>query len=65
MTTRALIIASAIAFVGGAAYYDNLLAALILGVGHVLLWYLHTIEVKVNKLLSHYGIHVSKRELDE
>lgn len=37
--------------------------AIIIGM-HVLLWYAHKIEVKLNRLLDHYGIVVTKQEID-
>lgn len=50
---------------GSAAYWGSLTSAAIFSVGGVLLWTLHVIEVKINKLLEDRGIYVSRAEIEQ
>lgn len=50
----------------GIAYQQHNLAAAYVAVGvHVILYVLHAIEVKLNKLLDERGIHVSPQEITQ
>jgi hypothetical protein len=63
MTTRGLIFFSLLLFGGGAIYENNLAAGYIALGTHAIIFLLHTIEVKLNRLLDHYGIVVSDAEI--
>jgi hypothetical protein len=61
--TRVLILFSLL-FWGGGAAYANDLAAVYVAVGtHAIIYLLHTIEVKLNRLLDHYRILVTDAEI--
>ncbi len=64
MKTRTLIAFVAFGLVAAAAYSENTAAVFVAIVGAGQLWHLHNIEVKVDKLLDHYGLHVTSEDLD-
>lgn len=62
MRTRTIIGLGCLAAIAGAAYKDDLAAVYVaLGVGSII-YLLHAIEIKLNRLLDHYGIFVSDQE---
>jgi len=65
MPTTFMIAISAFIWTAWAAAAENMTAAYIsIGV-HALVYLLHAIEVKLNRLLDHHGIHVSKQEISQ
>jgi len=58
MTTRMLIFAAAALLLFGAFKENNLAASYITIIGAVIVYLLHAIEVKLNKLLDHHNISV-------
>lgn len=62
--TRTLIIASGIIWTAAAQHWLGGTGALVALFGHVAVYYLHSLEVRMNKLLSHHGLHVSDEEID-
>lgn len=65
MKTRTLLILSALAWCGGAAYSGYGALAVGLGFAHMLIWHLHKIEVKLNRLLDQQNLYVSEAEMSE
>jgi hypothetical protein len=63
MRTRVLILLSLLLFAGIAGYADNLAAVYVAAGAHAIIYLLHTIEVKLNRLLDHYGILVTDAEI--
>lgn len=63
MGTRMTIWLSAIVWTGIALYGDNVAAAYVSLGTHVIMYMLHVIEVKVNKLLDHQSLYVSNVEI--
>jgi hypothetical protein len=63
MRTRLLIGLSLLLFGGSALYVDNLAAAYVALGCHAIIYLLHTIEVKLNRLLDHHGILVTDAEI--
>lgn len=67
MTTETKIWLSAFVWVAGLGWFwpgEPTLAAVV-GCTHVIVFFLHHIEVKLNKLLDRAGIFVSKAELQD
>jgi hypothetical protein len=63
MPTRLIIWATCLIF-AGAGWYQNDLAAMYVAVGvGAILHLLHSIDVKLNRLLDHHGIFVSDRDI--
>lgn len=58
MRTRTMIGVSAALFVALAIYVQDFAAVYVAAGVHALAYLLHAIEVKLNKLLDHYGISV-------
>ena len=63
MSTRILIGIAVMAMLYGAYQDHNLAATYISIVGGVVVYLLHTIEFKLNKLLDYYGLKVSDRDI--
>lgn len=57
-------IAATCAAVGLAVYSESIPAVFIAIIGSVLFWQDHKIEVKLNKLLDHHQIYVTKADID-
>jgi hypothetical protein len=64
MTARRWIMLSGAAWVLGAAFFQNDVLMYVAGAAHLLYWPIHTLEVKVNKLLDHHRIVVTQRDLN-
>lgn len=62
MKTRTLIILSCVAFSAGAASQNNLAALYVALVGHAIIYMLHVVEVKLNRLLDHSRLTVTGAE---
>jgi len=65
LKTKNIILLSAAIWVGGAIYQGSEIVASVAGMGHVLAWLIHRVEVKLNRLLDAQGIRVTERELEE
>jgi hypothetical protein len=65
MKTRTIIWSSALAGTGLAWAYVSETAAIVAFSAHVIGYFLHHVEVKLNKLLDHHGIRVTDKELAE
>jgi hypothetical protein len=52
-------------FGGIAVYAENVAAAYVALGSHAIIYLLHVIHVKLNKLLDYYGILVSDAEIDK
>lgn len=63
MSGRKIIFISAILWCGAFAWAGKETLFGIALVGHVLALFLHNIEMKLNKLLDHYGIVVTDKDL--
>jgi hypothetical protein len=63
MRTRLLILLSLLLFAGYAAAAENMAAVYIALGCHAIIYLLHAIEVKLNRLLDHYGISVPDYEI--
>jgi len=64
MRTRVVIFLSLL-FWGGIAVCKDNMAAIYVVVGvHAIIYLLHTIDVKLNRLPDHYGILVADAEID-
>lgn len=63
MKSRTLIFLSAAGFVGAAWLAESTMVGAIAIATHVLILFLHNIEVKVNRLLDDRGIRVTDEEL--
>jgi hypothetical protein len=61
--TRLLILLSLLLFVGPVAYANNIAAMYVALGAHAIIYLLHTIEVKLNRLLDHHGILVTDAEV--
>lgn len=64
MKTRTLIVLSAAISLSASAYFGSALAAMILAVGHALLYQGHVIEAKLNRILDHLRLSVTPADLD-
>jgi hypothetical protein len=58
MSTRTLIWIATIGLMALAGYKDNLAAMYVALAGGIIVFLLHTLEVKINRLLDHHGIMV-------
>jgi hypothetical protein len=63
MSTRTLIWITTACLLAMASYKDNLAAMYVALVGGAIVYLLHVIEVKINRLLDHYGITVGSGEI--
>jgi hypothetical protein len=63
MRTRMLIGLSLLLFGGLAMYIENIAAAYVAVGTSGIIYLLHTIEVKINRLLDHYGIVITDTEI--
>lgn len=65
MKTKTLIAISAVLFGWAAGHDAGISAVIIVLIGHAVIFQLHAVEVKINRLLDHSGIYVSRKEIDE
>ncbi len=65
MTTRTIILVCTFALIAVGILSENIAALLIAIVGSILIWQSHIIELKLNKLLDHAGIIVTKADFDD
>lgn len=65
LRTSTLILASAIFFSWLVGRELGGTAAIVIAMGHVIIYMIHAIEVKVNKLLDHHGLYISRKDIDE
>lgn len=65
MKTSTMIYISALFWVFVSIFLEQYTASAVFLVGHILFWQNHNLEVKVNKMLEHYGIFVARYELEE
>jgi hypothetical protein len=63
MRTRVLIGLSLLLFGGAAVYVDNLAATYVAVGTHAIVYLLHAVEVKLNRLLDHQGIVITDAEI--
>ncbi len=63
MKTSIVILLSALVWTGMALQTDNLAAVYVSISAHVLFYILHALEVKVNRLLDHYGLQVTRHDV--
>jgi hypothetical protein len=63
MRTRMLIGLSLLLFGGLAMHIENIAAAYVAVGTSGIIYLLHTIEVKINRLLDHYGIVITDTEI--
>lgn len=63
MRTRFIICAFTFAFFAGAVYAGSLAAEYVAVAGGAIIYLLHAIEVKLNRLLDHHGIYVPDDEI--
>jgi hypothetical protein len=63
MRTRTIIGLATVVAIGFAAYYENLAAAYVAGGTYVVMYMLHAIEFKINRLLDHYNLSVRDFEI--
>lgn len=64
MKTSSWIWLSGLFFTGGAIYLNQPVIASVLFSLHVIIFFLHALEMKLNKLLNDRGLHLSRDELD-
>ena len=64
MRTRTLIIGSGVLWTVSSAISGKETIAVIMAATHVIVYMLHTIEIKVNKILDEMRIYLSDRDLD-
>jgi hypothetical protein len=64
LRTATIVGISAVAWIVAAVYFDETAVAAILGVGHILYWQNHRLEVKVNRLLDASGTFVADNEIN-
>ena len=48
-----------------ALYTEHYTAAVVIGAVYLIVFFLNRIEIKLNRLLDHYGIVVSEKELHD
>ncbi|OJW61874.1 MAG: hypothetical protein BGO65_01565 [Afipia sp. 64-13] len=65
MTTRTIIIVCTFALIAVGILSENIAALLIAIVGSILIWQAHIIELKLNKLLDHAGIVITKADFED
>jgi hypothetical protein len=65
MKTRTLLVVSAVFWCGLAFSYGNVTVLAVLAVGHALMWHLHRLEVKLNRLLDDRALYVSEADMSE
>jgi hypothetical protein len=65
MSTRGLIFIFGIAAMVLAGYANNLAAMYVSLFSTFIIYLLHTLEVKLNRLLDHYGITVWDSDIDK
>ena len=63
MKTSTLIGIVSVSCVGAALYFGQPVIAAIATVGAAVLWNLHVLEVKINRLLDELGITVTQEEM--
>lgn len=64
MNFRLGVFVSFLVFTGLAAYQENLAAFYVSWGAHFIIYQLHAVEVKVNKLLDAQGIRVTQIDID-
>lgn len=65
MTTRTIILVCTFALIAIGILSENIAALLIAIVGAILIWQAHIIELKLNKLLDHAGIVITKADFED
>ena len=65
MKTKNLLIVGAVFWTGVAVLVNDIAAIYISLAAHGIIWFLHRIEIKLNKLLDNQGFFVSEQELSE
>jgi hypothetical protein len=63
MSTRAKLLLAMVAAMVAAGYDKNLAAIFVAGGAYLILFQLHALEVKVNRLLDDQGISVPDRDI--
>lgn len=64
MKTRTALVISGALMTAAASRWLGGTAALVVVFGHISVYYLHSLEVRLNKLLNHHGLHTTDEELD-
>jgi len=65
VTTKNLFIVSAVLWTGVAVLLNDIAAIYISLAAHGMIWFLHKIEIKLNKLLDNQGLFVSEQEMSK
>ena len=63
MKTSTFIALVTVSSIGGALYFGHLALAAFAPVGAFMIWQLHVLELKINRLLDVHGIRVSLNEM--